>query len=260
MSRPYLLSSTFPLRLAVLYLITAFFLVLIHDFWGSDRPDFPIWFAIGREGGPTEWIQWFFLSGCIVMSAYLWGVGSIRAWSCASAFALLAIAFSLMLIEDAGNLRHRVGDSIVSSLFPSRESYDARLAKNAIEILLYSAIGCLVIASLVRIRFRVAQHRDLVPFLLSGFTLYLVAAASSATRYFADWYAVLGGRIIHQFAGLERRPWEEFAERIEVREYPYDEPGFWLMDTFVEESLELLAVSLLLTFLIKLVRHEAPRK
>ena len=65
---------------------------------------FFIWF---REGGPVENLQWFFLGLSAVLYGYLAGIFRDERGKHLF-FLLLALAFVFLLIEDAGNPRHRI--------------------------------------------------------------------------------------------------------------------------------------------------------
>ncbi len=128
---------------------------------------------------------------------------------------LVTVSFVLMLIEDAGNPRHRIAYYLVNYLGWSRL---------AIEGTLYVLISFPIIIAFLRywkVPFIYPQTRL---YLLTGAFLYGGAASSSVFRFQDDYYYDLGDKIS-----------DLLLEGVV--------PGFWLMDYVIEEAVELLAAA-----------------
>ncbi len=252
-SRAPSISSEFPVRLAVILLASAWLLVILADLGGLHVVDSPFWFRLFAEGAVVEWFQWFFLAGCVIASAFLWGRAAASGRDHARAFALLAIGFAIMLIEDSGNLRHRIGNSIVYAIYGDFEKPETLLAKNAFEMAFYVLIASCVMLPVLRLWPRLRDAAMLRRFLGAGVACYFVAAASSATSGFGYWYEAVGSRLL-ALAPADPQDWSALKERLEDNAFPYTEFGHTFMDTLYEESLELLGAAFLLAFLVRLAR------
>jgi hypothetical protein len=103
--RPQLLVATFGALVLAMWLLV--FLVDVHDLF-REPPAWPHLF----NSRPVEWSQWFVLAATVAAAAY--ASARVPQPEAASFFILLAVATGLMLIEDAGDIRHVISDYAVA--------------------------------------------------------------------------------------------------------------------------------------------------
>ena len=251
---PVMWSSGLPVKIAVFYLFVVFVLIFSVDFLEVRESNIPLWRSLFRDGSVTEWIQWSFLAGSVMISAHISGALHLHNERASAGFFVLSVAFSIMLIEDSGNIRHRIGDGVVAAMISSADHYTARVAKNLFEIVFYSMISGLIIISSLEIKDTIKSSRPVKFYFLSGFVFYLLAAGGSATSYIGSWYAKAGHFILTGAYNFELMVSDSYLRILSERSYPYSDPGFWFMDSFVEESLELLGAAFLLSFLLTIIK------
>jgi len=176
-----------------------------------------LWWHLFRNRGPVEWVQWIFLAYISLSAAAFFGMYRERG-GCRREeifWILAAIAFILMLIEDAGDPRHLLAEHAGVLLGMNRT-----LAEG---IVFFLIVLPLLYAVLVHWReaFAVAQVRL---YFVAGGTLYALAAVASLFREERGFYPLIGDRLSQTFTGGSI-------------------PGFFLMDFVIEESIELMAAS-----------------
>lgn len=212
------------------YLAAVWLVILVVDRSISDPSD-PLWARLFTEAGPTERLQWTLLFAC--SAACLWG---LRATGAPYRFlALMAYGTILMLVEDSVNLSHiavyRLGarGDMVGTM-------SARLA-------VYGLVAALPVLAFARYWRHLRAGRAA---LASGFVLYGTAAAMSVPANLFGLYQRIGPWIIQQ-VGIPSAPPGTF----EFPEYDIpDTTGVAFLDLAVEESLELLGATLLLSGLL----------
>ncbi len=178
-----------------------------------------MWWHLFRNRGPVEWGQWVFLSLTSLSAAAFVGIYRERKLRKDQIFwALVSASFMLMFIEDAGDPRHVLAE-YGALLYGIR-----RMRTEAVFFIFI--LSPLVIALL-----RYWKVATSVPpqtrfyFLLGGF-FYGVAASSSLFREQGGFYHILGERLSQSLT--------------------YGNvPAFYLMDFVLEESLELVAASII---------------
>ena len=211
---------------------------------------FPLlWFELFAEGGPVERLQWSFLTlalaGCagFGLRSHAEGLNAGRSFSILFGFGL-----SLMLMEDALNIRHHLANAVVDKT----ERFEERMLRTIVELPLYGALGLLMVGAFVKFS---RDLRDTVGFwglLVTGYLFYGVAAVGSATRHIGDWYQHAGSW------ALERVP-HHSSEAMGIAQdlslLFYDRHlGFYFMDQPIEESLELLGAGCLAAFCFGIYR------
>jgi hypothetical protein len=204
------------------------------------------WLLIFGEGGPIENGQWFFLGAAAVCSAYLAGVlrgrgqrGAARFWT------IMAAGLALMLIEDAGNIRHHFGSYVgLLTDAPSR----THSAAVAIERLTLWAIGCVLLFALLYRREMPWRSGPTRRLLIAGYLVYGTVATTNATRDFFSWYERTGNVVLELFAG-------RLGELTAVAQARGLTTGHELMDTVFEESMEFLGATLLLSAIFAYAAH-----
>jgi len=245
------------LLVAVLaYLFVTWLVFLLHDVRAwlpfvatilSAETEVPFFFYhVFGEGGPTELVQWFTLGAAVIVCGYLYGREAANGQTARTRFFMfVATGLCLMLIEDAGNIRHHI------SAFTTELSTYTRYA-NPVRILtefgVYALIGSLMVFPLLRY-WRSLQLRGCIRFyILAGYLAYAAASILSASRHIYEWYERVGETIIDHLPLANPDIWMTTSVHLSERGLPT--LGFWLMDYLMEESLELLAASLLLAFFL----------
>lgn len=202
--------------------------------WIDPGLERPVWRLLFNDR-PVEWTQWLILAFAITASGYL--AGSLNQsedyTGAARFFFLLSIGFSLMLIEDAGDIRHTLNSD--AELVLGEELAGIR-TQFFVEAPYFLALAAVPIYALVRYGRYVWHFVSVRRHLLAGFVLYGLAAGGSALSNLGHSYVVLGylfdtfllgGRL-----GVLPGRSQEFTH-------------FIFFDSAVEETVELLGLTML---------------
>jgi len=240
------------------YLVTAFVASLTLDVLVSwhplmDRISYPVWYILHREAGPTENLQWLSLGFGILCCGVLVGLGIARsalgkAGAGAAGWLMLGFGLVLLIMEDAGNVRHVMREQVVFVLGTPVES-----TALVVELIIYSIFSVVMLLGLALTWRHWTRPGGAWKRILLGFAVYGVAGFASATRNVGDWYVTAGGGLITWLGMNDDVRWTAFAGIAGGLR----ETGFYLMDLMVEESLELLAAGLILSSLLHQIRHTA---
>jgi len=190
---------------------------------------FYAWFD---DRSPVEWAQWLSLGSFAILSAWLASeVKGTRHAHLRTFWLLMAVGGMLLVIEDAGSPRHRILELL--AIFPFLRPY-ADLIVPTFELLIYfPALAALPVYAFATYYDAVRALRTVVVFFWIGFVFYAGAAFFSASSGIG-WYHPVGSVLLEAF----------FSDHILGPEiYRYPELGFWLMDTLVEESMELIGAA-----------------
>ena len=215
----------FVMALCCLYLGLAWGLVFAVDIYGPrGGPDTAhLWPPLFNRG-PVEFAQWFALAWAIVVFAFSAGrMDRGRSPRLYSFLVVMSVALSLMLIEEAGDIRHTLRTSL-SPVLPGEVS-------PLIEPTYFVALAALPVYAVVRYGPGLLTWRTIRPYLVVGVISYGLAAGMSATEswfrllrrtgYF--FHEVLPGSTLHVPGHADRDLWY-----------------FLFGDGPVEETLELL--------------------
>jgi len=165
----------------------------------------------------VEYVQWFFMALITLAGAALSGFHFARGERRACFFwALVAISFIFMVIEDAGDPRH-----IVAGYASDLLGWDNRYVEGTF----FMAMGLPVVYAFLRYWKTPFYYPQTRLYLIVGAALYGMVATASILRHQADFYRRLGGRLSPLL----------FDDNV---------PGFFLMDFMVEESIELMAATI----------------
>jgi hypothetical protein len=229
-----------PVVVATVYLLVCYAAIVVVDVYGvgldSVREALParpaVWLLLFEEGSPTELLQWGALGTLAVLSGSLAARLRLAGNGHAAAFWLLvAVAAVLMLMEDAGNVRHRLSFwAMAAGLF---EDWRWRAL---VEALWYAAIASVFAWAVVRHGPAADLPRATVGYGVAGVVAYALAAIGSVTRDF-HWYVRLGRFVEERLLRTELLVPPDW-HRVDVQ--------FFLADHVVEESLELLGAAFLL--------------
>ncbi len=257
----YLVDVTAVLRLDN-FLITMYEITEMR----TQEPTEPLLFAhIFKEGGPTEIFQWLLLAISAILSAYLAGKQSEKniiyqndnnqnnidytMVNKSKAFCiLLSLGLILMLLEDAGNLRHTL-TTYLPTTFQQLGIEHTLTGSTAIELIYFALLGLIMLAALVVFYQHAWQFRTPRYLLLLGFVCYGIATMASGTRNIGDWYIQVGTRV-NEMIGSGVIADNLSPEHVTGYFSPAERVGFLLMDNLFEESVELLGVGAILAAVI----------
>jgi len=200
-----------------------------------------------EEGGPTEILQWASNICSLGLCFYLAILHDKKdEVDAARTFRIGAAGFSLLVLEDMGNVRHFFALSIRDYLSGTMNyGGEGRYVHTIVELTLYSLISVLMIYFFLRF-YPVLKKISKAHFLLVlGYVFYAIAAFASATRNIGNWYEHVGSILVSLVC--EDMNDVFLSDSTGYIGYPL---GFWIMDFLLEESLELIAASAILTTIL----------
>ena len=224
-------------------------LVIDVDVFGLGlRPPMPLWVQLFNNG-PVEWLQWFLLAATVFAAAYLASrLWSLHASHAARFFTLLSIGAALMLIEDAGDIRHDLSGYVIGMAGRRVAGLPINLFA---EVPYFAALAAVPIYAVIRYGSAPWKVEGARPYLVGAYGLYGLAAVSSSLRVIGENYTRLGAWIDETILGSRwpSAPGESTAHA-----------HFYLVDGPIEESIEVLAAAclfaLVLAFIASLRRGE----
>lgn len=250
--------------LMVLASFVLFYLVDLRNLWGIrdwlfslDGAYFyftytPFFFQhYGRNSGFAEVAQWGLLAAAISIAFYLAGAAAARRPRLARLGFLLGISFVLMLVEDAGNVRH----FLMSYVQLAAGEPDQGIVGTLFEAVYFAILGGLPLYALLRYGRSLLEYGRAFTYMVTGFVLYAVAAglsfAGTAFQMLLDrdLYTILGDGAVALSLRLGDAAlpalWESWNEGNWLFQV-----GFLLLDSLIEENIELLAAAFLVAALV----------
>ena len=240
-----------------IFSFVAFYLVDLRNFLGlrdflfNTKPDYffftyhPFFFHHwGRNSGFAELIQWTFLAGSILVSAFLAGSFLDKKKENKNLFyfwLIMSISFVLMLFEDTGDVRH-VWMSYVQAIF---DEPDQGLFGTIFEFVYFAVLGGLPLYALIKYFKDLKKYKKVKNYILIGFVFYALAGGfsfiGSAFEGIIDKniYTILGEKfynfcLVIGDADL-KNIWANWNENNWIYQIE-----FFLMDSLVEEGLEII--------------------
>ncbi len=188
---------------------------------------------------PVEWSAWFVLAFATVSAAFLAGMlRMLERPGAAKFFFWLAVGLGLMLIEDAGDIRHTISGEVQRVAGDEVLGIHYRVFSDSIYFTLLAAAPVYAVLRYGKYAWQSVRSRW---YLLSGVGLYAVAAIGSSVRHLGDFYIKIGAWLDGLvFGGGFPVPDGMSQERAH----------FLLVDSVLEESVELLAAALLLAAIL----------
>jgi len=226
----------------VFFLIDAFDVFGVRAFMHERGITDPFWFHLFRQASLTEVLQWVALGGTAFAAGVIRGRAGLNGEGVSAGRAfwtLMGIAALLMLIEDAGDPRHRLTDYVTTFTGHTRVEEIGRQLVTYMEVVYFSLLAAIPLYAFFRYGLALRRHRKVMAYLLAGFAAYGAASIFSVTSYMNDWYIKAGG-FVHRVLA---------AGQLYRVDWPYTEyhvHEFWLMDLLVEETIELLGAGALL--------------
>ncbi len=218
--------SYLPIFIALTVIIVclgAVYLVDIQDIFGvpyTVRRFEGLYTHLFNDLRPVQLMQIGYLSLIILGSVVLFDVfnenGKVKE---RNFWGLVALSFLIMFIEDAANPRHVLVH--YTSLL--------NIPRELIEGPFYLLMALPLLIALIRYRSVIFPHFSVKRFFIVGVLVYAVASVASLFReVWVDFYQIWGTKLTNVLTGGVI-------------------PGYGLMDLLVEESLELMAVSIIFT-------------
>lgn len=227
--------------IVLLWLAFAWFVFLSFDIfgWFASGTNSPMWRLLFNDH-PVEWTQWFLLAFSVFVAGFLSAVIYARKQiPSAKFFLLFGIGLGLMLIEEAGDIRHTISPWVRSFLGDEIAGLSYRVVSEVPYFALLASVPAYAV-----LRYGIFVWREYLQarwLFLSGIALYAVAAVSSALRHLNDFYIRVGAWVDTRF----------FAGRFPVPDDMTQERAhFFVVDGVIEESVELLAITMILAGLL----------
>jgi hypothetical protein len=247
----------------VLFSFLAFYLIDLHNIFGWREALFntqryyfyfsyhPFFFQHwGRNSGFAEVFQFLFLAGSIIISAYLAGTQRKVSKRQFKFWLLLAISFTLMLLEDAGNLRHTFMSYVQAIFLEPEQSWGG----SSFELLYFGLLGGLPLYTLIRYGGFLKRYRKTKIYLIIGYVFYFLAgslsfAGTAFSKVFdKNFYSQAGYRFYNLSLKIGDKNLTEIWTNWQANSsFPIN---FYLMDSLVEENLEIIGASALLAAII----------
>lgn len=211
----------------------------------SDLEPSAVWIQMFTEASLVEWTQWVLLALFTVAAGIVGGALSMKGMRRGAGFwKLMSFAGGLMVIEDAGNIRHAIVEVLTQFRVPTVGFVGTNVL---IEAIVFALIGLVPLYAVVRYGGVLRGRGPVLGLLAAGVVAYGVAVGASATRYVNASYEQAGAWVRETI----------FADRLVIPDYNSWDPqvfDFFLMDYLVEESIELLGVGLLLASVLAYAR------
>jgi len=209
----------------------------------------------GRNSGFAELLQWAFLAGSIGLAGFLAGYYYLKERWISVFLGLMMTTFILMLFEDAGDIRHM----LMSYVQLAADEPDQGLWGTAFEGLYFAILGGLPLYALIRYGKR---FRDWSPSALLYLAIGFVAHATAASLSFIgtafqgllekDLYTIMGDGLVSLSYRLGDSSLPSLWESWNQSNWLY-QVGFYLMDSLIEENLELIGYAAFLSCLVVLL-------
>jgi len=195
----------------------------------------------GRDGGFAEVVQWGLLAITILLAAYYAGRLSLHQARASTFWAIIALGFMFMLLEDAGEVRHWM----MSYVQWAAGEPDQGLVGTAFEGVVFLILGGIPIYGIWKYGNAVRAHARVWIYMVAGIIAHAVAASLS---FIGTAFQMTVDTDIYSVMGDAFKEWSLRIADPEVRALwnTWDKENwlyqvdFYLMDSFVEENIELL--------------------
>ena len=241
------------LLFTILFLITLYILIWLVDFkqvyvlgiteWTHQFPAPIFWLHIFREGFLVENLQWLFLGFSSMLAFAMVFIGRFDDKRTRTGWLLFGIGLFIMLLEDSINLRHRLNYFLSQTVNFGPDEYEEWVWSYygiSVELIFYAMLGTIMLISFY-VLYKYALNKSEKKILVIGYCFYAIAAIASATRHIGSWYYTAGECLLDLFTGTNELGWNSESLLFSIHPLSY-----YFMDHIIEESIELLAASLIL--------------
>lgn len=198
----------------------------------------------GRNSGIAELIQWSALAGSALFSAFLAGIKSQKHNKTYKFWLFMSIAFILMMLEDAGNVRH-LFMSYIQAIFKEAEQ---GWAGTGFELLYFSLLGGFPLFIVIRYGSFLKYYKKTKIYMIIGFIFYFLAGSLSfiGTAFSKlidkNFYTLAGDKFYSLAIYLGDKNIESVWTTWQADNWRFP-IGFHLMDSLLEENLEIIGAS-----------------
>ena len=237
---------------SIVFVLASFFLIYLVDlrnlFGSRDLlllyfPQRPFMFhKLFGEARLAELFQWLLLGGNALISMFIAGLTYRKNRLAFLFWSVMAVAFTFMLIEDAGNPRHTIR-FYIESIFVNSPG----VAGTAFEAIYFTVLASVPIYALLHYRMPVMKDIRSARYLMAGFIGYGMAAFlsfSGGRIPIRDeaLYIYLGGKLRSAMLFLADYQTEVLWDQYEAAlgRLPFD---FYVLDWILEEAIELMAAA-----------------
>lgn len=195
----------------------------------------------GRNGGFAEIIQYLFLLSSIIISIFIAAYNRHKK-NIFYFWLIMSIAFSLMLIEDAGEIRHSLRYYV--QLIFNEESQ--MLYGSLFEFFYFFLLALIPISALIFYGKFLLKVKKTRIYMVIGFSFYFLAASLShlGTFFIANFvnikenfYDLLGERFYYLFLKIGDPNLIYLWENNDLKEYI----SHYILDSLIEENFEIIA-------------------
>ena len=217
--------------------------VLVDVYAVPVRPEWPLWTGLFNDRF-IEWLQWFLLAATAITAGFVAGcLHQANSDRVAAFLWLLTLGTGLLLIEDAGDVRHTL-IPMLDLLTPERAM--GVTTSTLLTLAYFALLASPMILALIRHFPDVWSFSAARAYLLTGYGAYALAAGGQAVGGFFDFQRRLG-RWLHE---------ELPGSQLSVPDgYPPAIWHEWFVDAVLEESLEAIAAACLLALVLTLARE-----
>ena len=219
----------------------------------------------GRNSGFAELVQWSFLGASMLLAAWYAGRVWVTHPKVARFYLWMSAAFVLMLLEDAGDVRH----TLMSYVQLAAGEPDQGLFGTAFEGAYFAVLAGVPLYALWRYWETVKEYGKVFWYIILGFVAHAVAASLSfvGTAFQMllerDVYTILGEWLVSFSIKIGDDAVPLLWEAWNAKSWLY-QVGFYLMDSLIEENIELIGnaafLASLVAFGILLKRGALPKK
>lgn len=200
----------------------------------------------GRNGGIAEIMQWSFLGISAITAAFCAGKMHSINKNLFKFWAIISVAFIFMMLEDAGDIRHTIM-GYVQWIF---DEADQGIMGTLTELIYFAILGGLPLYALIRYWKDIKIFTRTKLYFLIGFFFYALAGSASflgtALEGFLpkNLYTVFGEKLYDFALHIGDSELKDLWTNFQADNWFKIE--FFLMDSLVEENLEIIAGSALL--------------
>lgn len=194
----------------------------------------------GRDGGFAEVVQWGLLAGAITLALYYAGRLAVSQHAVSRFWLILGVGMLLMLLEDAGEVRHL----FMSYIQWAANEPDQGIVGTIFEAGMFVVLGGLPIYAVVRYYKVIMSHGRALWYTMLGISAHAVAASLSfvGTAFQmtldTDVYSLMGDAFKRASLAIADPGLEMLWNQWDAENWLY-QVDFFLMDSFVEENIEL---------------------
>ncbi|NDL60685.1 hypothetical protein [Phytoactinopolyspora mesophila] len=224
------------------FVITAWTLFIAVDIVNvngfGDRIAMPMWTYLFNDH-VVEVSQWVMLAVVIAVAGYLGGRLAGTAYRGASTFFfLLAVGLGLMLVEEAGDVRHGISGAVRLHFGSEVFGLPYQVVSDFPYFAALAAIPLYAVLRYGRYAWEAVSAR---PYLVVAVVLYGMAAIGSGLRHLGSLYVNLGSAVDQTFFGGRFPPSPGMSQ---------ERAHYFVVDGPIEETVELFAVTCMLAMVL----------